>query len=397
MRRFNPKHLTLARLIDPLLGILALGWRRFGASPPGADAEVWRIIVFEFFFLGDLIMATPALRALRRRFSRAEIVLLAPTAAVGLKRNLPWIDRLVTFDCPWSAHRYDPRTLWQAVRVVRRLRRERWDLAIELRGDLRNICLAALIGARRRAGFATTGGSRLLTDIVPYDDSLLKHQLEGNLEVVRHLGCDVSENLPELAQQENDDLAAEREFRVLSMPVIGVHPSAGRDNRLWESAKWAQLVDRLVAEFEASIVILHGPSQRDRELAREIYDRTGRKERCRLLSPSLTNLVALVRRLDLLIALDSAPSHIAAATATPFVSLFGPQTPDLTRPYHFSGRVVVKDGFPCRPCGIRCAYGIDNRCMKAITVEDVLGAARDLLARPETCSTQEERHERCAG
>lgn len=350
---------------------------------------VKNIIVFEFFFIGDLIMATPVLKALRNKYPDAEITLLAPPSASGMKPNFPWIDRIVTFHCPWSSHQYDCRSWIETFRLIRYLRSFRWDLAIELRGDILNLLLAFLIKARRRIGFALAGGEYLLTEVVPYDDTFLKHQLEGNLEVVRYIGCDVSENLPELVVDIDSSRTVQSYLKHLKRPIIGVHPCTSNPNKLWENKKWAQVIDMIIIDNLATVVLLYGPSEKDKEIASEIYSQISSKGQCLLFSQSLSSLIALIAQIDLLIAMDSAASHIATAVRTPFITLFGPQDPELTRPYHFIGRIIIKEGFDCRPCGRQCINGRDNRCMKAIEVQDVLKQVNDLLRGGEERTTVE--------
>jgi ADP-heptose:LPS heptosyltransferase len=139
------------------------------------------------------------------------------------------------------------------------------------------------------------------------------------------------------------------------------------------------LIDRLNKEYQATLILLYASDQTDEEIAMGIYHRVQSRASCFLFSQSISRFIALIARLDLLIALDSAASHIAAAVRTPFLTLFGPQNPELTRPYHFKGRVVIKAGFSCRPCGVKCIYGDDNWCMKTIEVEDVLKSVDNLI------------------
>ncbi len=378
MRRFNSSKLAFARTLDPVLAALFSCMGRRRRHGPIDDREIRRILVFEFQFLGDVVMATPALRALRKRFPEASITLAGPAAAAGIERHLPWVDEVVTFDCPWASHRYDWAALVRTCRFVKRLRSAPWDLAVEIRGDLRHIVLAFLSGARRRVGFAITGGGYLLTDVVPYDDTFLRHQLEGNLEVFRHLGCDVSENFPELALDPASERRAWEFLQNMKRPVVGIHPCASKANKLWEVEKWIELIERVAREEQASVVLLHGPAPLDRELAERVYNGLRSREKCHRFSRSLSDLISVIHGMDLLIALDSAASHIAAAVGTPFITLFGPQDPAFTRPYHYRGRVVSQAGFSC-PCRASCIYGTDNRCMKGIEVEDVWGAFKELM------------------
>jgi lipopolysaccharide heptosyltransferase II len=331
-----------------------------------------KIVVFEYYYLGDLVMATPALRALRGRFPDAEIDLVAPSSAHGMNRHFPWIDKIIPFRSPWTSDRLPFASMvLSTFRLLNRLRGSRYDMAIELRGDLRNILLAYLSGAKRRVSFGITGGEYLLTDVVPYDDEFLKHQLEGNLEVVRFLGCDTSENFPELAVVPDAERSVAAFLEKHPKPVIGIHPGASKKNKLWEVGKWAQLVDRMIVDLDATVMILHDPSNEESELAGTIRHLVASDNRCVPYCGTISHLISMIHHLDLLVALDSFSSHIAASVGTPFVTLFGPQNPQLTRPYHYNGRIAFIEDVACRPCGTRCIHGDDNRCMKEISLDKV--------------------------
>jgi ADP-heptose:LPS heptosyltransferase len=228
------------------------------------------------------------------------------------------------------------------LRLLRSLRREGFDLAVELRGDLRNILFTYLTGAQRRVGFAITGGAYLLTDVVPHEGMIGDHQLEGNLDVVRHIGCDVTDNLPELATRRprvSPSLAVDGKRR------IAIHPCASKNEKLWPASHWARLIGQLARDPSLEIVLLRGPSQRDRDIldsiARQLHG-------CDLYVPatgSIEDFCEVLAAQHVLIGVDSFACHAAAALGTPFVALFGPSDPRFTRPYHYRGRVL------CPPSG----------------------------------------------
>lgn len=372
MRWFNQDKLARGQVVDK---ILRTAFRLFSPRITRSSAnccKTGKIVVFEPYNLGDLVMATPALRALRKKFPDADIDLVAPLSAKGLENHFPWINRIIPYRCPWKSDRVPiPSMVLDTCRLVKHLRGTGYDMAIELRGDLRNIALARLSGAKRRVSFAITGGEYLLTDVVPYDDEFLKHQLEGNLEVVRFLGCDTSENLPKLAVDPEAEISVAALLKEYPKPIIGIHPGASRKNRQWEVEKWARLIDRMVGSLSATVIILHGPSSEEAALARNIRDHVVSTDRCVPFGGNISELVSMVKQVDLVVALDSFASHVAAAIGTPFVALFGPQNQYLTRPYHYNGSLVLIEDMACRPCGAECLFGDDNRCMKGISVESV--------------------------
>ena len=117
------------------------------------------------------MMATSTLQAIRRGFENSKITLLAAPFAKDLKENIPWVDKLITFRCPWSPmfRDYSLQSFKDAWKTLTRLRTDKYDLAIDLRGDFRNILFMYLTGAKRRVGYDITGGGCLLTDVVPFE------------------------------------------------------------------------------------------------------------------------------------------------------------------------------------------------------------------------------------
>lgn len=386
MRWFNQEKLANGRHLDRML---RAGFRLsslFSSKSLPEPRPVRSIVVFEPYYLGDLIMATPALRALRKRFPGAVIDLVAPRPAKDLEGHFPWIDRIVPFRCPWTSERVSlPSMIGDTLRLLRDLRGKRYDMAIDLRGDMRNIMLAYLSGAKRRVAFDITGGEYLLTDPVPYDDRFLKHQLEGNLEVARFLGCDTSENLPELALDPRAEASVAAVLEGRPGPTIGIHPAASKRNKSWETGKWGRLACLMIERLSATVIVFHGPSREEADLAADIRALSRSGDRCVLYGGTVSQLISMIGRLDVLVALDSFASHVAAAVGTRFVTIFGPGQPSLTRPYRFGGDIVLVEDVPCRPCGATCRFGEDNRCMKEISVEDVWSrVARNVPRARET-------------
>ncbi len=384
------KQLVLA-VLDALLWPLSTlaQWKRLRA---GRDAltEPRKILVLEFWQIGDAIMAEPFLRRLRRRFPDAEIVLLCKEHARTLLAPGGVVDRFVIADIPWTAFhdKYAMRRFRDTgmIELLRALRRERFDLTIDARMDFRSNVLTWLIGARRRVGFAAPGASGLLTDTVPAPPAS-SHKVEDWLAMLGSFGEDVPASVvqsgtPALGvdpdvQARVDGTLAELGLDGAGM-LIAVHPSASQAVRRWPLDRFAALISSLTQLPEMTVAVFVGPDG---------YGRSLEEVGATCISAPLAELPAYLRRCDLFIGNDSGPAHVAAAVGTPTVTIFGPQNADWYRPYGPHSAVVHVTPMPCRPCFDQCTQPT-NICLTTIPVSfvlaEVLGALQSGAARTGT-------------
>jgi heptosyltransferase II len=378
MRIFKKKQAAITgvlkwwlRLLHPVLRLLL---------PPHPQREVRRILVFEPYMLGDFVMATPAFRFLRRQFPEARIDCVGPSAMAGLQPFFPWLDEIIPFRCPWSpAYREgtlsNPRHLW---RLISRLRRNRYDWAFGLHGDMRDTVFLFLTGASRRAAFALAGGEWLLTDVVPHEGQPYAHQLEGNVLVVtqplgvrpsaEHFGCAL-----EIPAAWREAATAWLQARGLET-FVAVHPAASLEHKRWPAASWIQLLDTVL--LPRSPVVFFGAPE-DANVLAEITRSLHLKERVHCAQVPLELFFALVSMARGMVCLDSAAAHVAAATGVPVVALFGPGPASLARPYADNARAVYLEDVPCRPCAFRCTQA-RNFCMQDLPVALVAQALHEL-------------------
>jgi len=378
MRIFNQKRVVIGRKLEQALRLCypMLRW----LLPPHSRREVRRILVFEPFLLGDFLMATPAFRLLRQQFPEARIDCVGPPGMAGLQGFFPWLDEVVPFRCPWSpAYRdWSLANLRQTLRLVWRLRRNRYDWAFDLRGDLRDIFFLFLTGASRRAAFAITGGGRLLTDVVPYEGQPYMHQLEGNVLVVseplaiplsaEHFTCRLE--IPQRWRDAAADWLRDRDIE----QFIAVHPGASMDHKRWPAASWAQLLDTVL--LPRLPVVLFGTPEETPVLA-EIEKRLRFPHRVHRAQVTLPLFFALTSMAKGMVSLDSASAHAAAAAGVPVVSLHGPRPASLSRPYAAEARAVYLEDVPCRPCSRQCTQ-LRNFCMQDLPVALVERALHQL-------------------
>jgi heptosyltransferase-2 len=334
-----------------------------------------RILVIELWQVGDVVLSSAALVALRANFPDARITLLAKAHAEELLRHADLVDEFIAFDFPWTAFRgkYRPwrYDLVRLAQLFRRLRGEKFDVSIDARMDVRSNVVAFLSGAKRRIGYDAGGGASLLTDALPAhpEDS---HKVTDWLELLQPLGIRPAPYMPLLVVSPDEKHAAETRLRKLGLlerPLVMIHPGAGQKVRRLEPEKFSAIAEHAVSHLGADVVVL--------------LDDTGVGERVKprvpvhYIAATLREMMALLSCAALLVANDSGPMHIAAALGIPVVAIFGPQRPEWYGPYGQKNRVVYQRVMPCRPCFDSCIFA-EPICIIGIQPETVIAAMDEL-------------------
>jgi heptosyltransferase-2 len=341
-----------------------------------------KIAVFLPNWVGDVVMATPALRALREEFGEAHIVGVGKPYIAGVLEGSPWVDEVISLDRagPWS--RRWPTVAW-------RLGGMRIDLAVLFANTFRSALVAWLAGCRQRVGFLRHGRGLLLTDRFDYRRDRAGRLVPSPIiddynRLAVAVGCPPPGHRLELFTTAADEMAADRVWAKFGLghrhEVICLNPGAAfGSSKLWPAQSFARLAQDLVDRRDCEVLILCGPAER--ELAREIATRADRADVRSLadepLSLGLTK--ALVRRATLLVTTDSGPRHFAAAFDRPVVTLFGPTHIAWTETYFARARHLQKQ-VSCGPCQQRTCP-LDHACMVQLTPEEVFAEAGALLAR----------------
>jgi lipopolysaccharide heptosyltransferase II len=387
MRVFNPRKLRFAKAIDSLGRMIfrLSRTRRPGVLMSAGQLAPRRILVLESHLIGDIVMATPALRALRDHFPSAEIILVAGPWAKELLRDQGLVNDYIEVRFPWATYDYSLSNLRKMILALRTIRGKQWDLAIDLRGDIRNIVFLYVTGATRRLSYDFTGGEYLLTDTLS-DPLTHGHVVDYNVYLVEQLGCHVGSKEPTLSV--SDDHTREARAILQSRGVadesiiIGIHPGASKPLRHWKADRFARLADLLLEDPGNTVLLFQGPQ--DRQVVRSITERMVR--RALILEEPLSRLPALFKCCAALIGLDSGAVHVAAAVGTPTVVLFGPAEPERVKPFSRDVSIVIKEGYWCRPCDqVHCVQP-ENNCMDALQVESVHEHIRRILMKPSHSS-----------
>jgi heptosyltransferase-2 len=337
--------------------------------------SIKKLLIRSVNWVGDAVMTTPAIGAIRECLPQAEIVLLANPLVSQLFSPHQWVDRVITFDRN-GAHK----GISGRFRLASQLRKQNFDAAIILPNSFESALIPWLAGIPVRLGKASDGRGFMLTG--RYSIELQKpvgHEVGYYRDLVRHFGIQGTEHAPALTVTavENQVAAARLQERGITADdvVIGINPGAAFGSaKRWYPERFAEVAARLAAAWNGKIVIFGGPGETDiaagieAHLAGQCINCAGKTD--------LRELMALIKRCSFFISNDSGPMHIAAALGVPLVAIFGSTDHATTSPYTDKAVIVRKD-VACAPCKLR-ECPTDHRCMTAVSADDVVQAALGL-------------------
>jgi lipopolysaccharide heptosyltransferase II len=276
-----------------------------------------------------------------------------------------------------------PATVSDGLRAWPVLRRDDYDMVIDLQGLFRSGLYAALTGCPVRVGFQDSreGSWWFYSHRIKVSNNAV-HAVDRGLDRVRRIGVMTAPTpafpVPDGKKQQEwvDDLWRRHQVRGGEAVCI-VHPSARWETKRWPAERFAQLADGLIAHERMRIIIVGSGSeasqieQMSRHMSQPVINLTGETD--------LLQLAALLRRANLLVSNDSGPMHLAAAVGTPVVAIFGPTDPSRVGPYG-DGHVVLRKDVDCSRCTRRACVR-DALCMQAIGVSEVFEAACAVVNR----------------
>lgn len=335
--------------------------------------------------LGDVVRTLPAVSALRAGYPDAQLTWLVEPASASVLEGQPWIDRVLVFPRPALRAALVQGRLARAGSIVRSFTRElraaRFDLVVDFHSILKSGILARLSGAPRRVGYAAPYGREgawlLASDrarLTPRRTS----RFERNAALVRFLGLK-ADPAPEPLRV--DAGARERMAAALGdvpAPVV-IHPGTSDDtpHKRWHAAGYAAVARALAQDTGTPVRVSAGPARADREAVDAILDAAGGAACAAPETPSLGDLAALLAQARLYVGSDTGPMHVASLVGTPVVQLLGPTHPLENRPWSGTPARSVRVPVACSPCRRGCAAAV---CMRVIPPEEVVSAARELLA-----------------
>jgi len=353
-------------------------------AKPITDAR--KILVRVPNWLGDAILALPALGEVRSRFPEAEIAVLARASVAELFRSVPGVNRVVVFE-----HRGRHAGVFGLARLAGELRRERFDLAVLFQNAFQAALIAWLAGIPRRLGYRRDARGPLLThairlprrgEIPPHETYYYQELLrragwfEG-LTMVEHIRLEPPPAAREKMRERLQELGLERGAN--KRPLVVLAPGAAYGSaKCWLPERFAELADRLVERRNAA-VLLCGTSA-EAGLGEAIASRMRARPVSFIGQTTLEEFLGLLANVDLFIGNDSGAMHLAAGLGLPQVIVFGPTDEAGTGPLNVRAR-LVKEPVSCSPCFLRHCP-VDHRCMTRVEVDVVWQQVEAALGAP---------------
>ena len=343
-----------------------------------------KILIRATNWVGDAIMALPALRAVRSKFPEAEIAILARPYVADIYRDQEICNRLIAYDSH-AKHA----GVFGRERLTTELRAQKFDVALLLQNAFDAAWLAWRAGIPERIGYARDGRGFLLTKPIPVPEAgeIPPHEKFYYLELLRRAGwidslpdeSFISLNVSESNRRRAEEFLAQSGVRPHSLRIaIGAGASYG-SAKCWPPSRFAELANRLQSESDADVILFGTAAEAavTRAISSEL--------RCPPVNltekTSIADLPALLSHCHLFIGNDSGAMHVAAGVGLPVVAVFGPTDPYGTTPVTPRHTIVQQKPY-CSPCFLRhCPT--DHRCMRAVTSEMVEAAAKPWLSAVE--------------
>jgi predicted lipopolysaccharide heptosyltransferase III len=337
------------------------------------------ILLLQLKRIGDLILTTPSIAAVRKHYPDAHITLAVSNECAELLPAISDVEQVLI-----------ARRNLRDVAMVSAVAGKRFDYCIDFTRNDRSAFLTLLSGARKRvASYRVREQSktraRVYTDLVGVRMRDM-HTIDYNLALLDPLNIRASSAAPQLDLPRTTRENAERlrnDWKI-TRPYVILHPGSARREKLWDAARWADVINHFGQDDELDIVLTSGPSAEEQGHIRAITKRTRRRFLNLSGKTDLLTLAALIGQAQLLTTVDSAPMHFAATSHTPQVVLFGPTNPFHWRPMHSPALVLhgksgvpVTEFAPVRP----------RLLMSEISTEAVINAMDSLLARRAAAHT----------
>lgn len=345
---------------------------------PSQKYNFKRVLIVRTDRIGDVLLSTPVIRALRNAYPNAYIAMMVSPYAKDIIDGNPDLDEVIIYDKD-GKHKSWQRTL----KFASRLKKKRFDLALVLHPTNR-VHLATFFAAiSRRVGYDRKMGF-LLTDRIKHTKQLgQKHELEYNLDLLRYLDIQPKDKSLYIPIKKESEEWTDELFKEVGVgkadKLLAIHPSASCPSKIWPAERFSKLADKLAEKYGFKVLIISGPkdivsakvvSENMRHTAVYLGGRT-----------SVSQLASILKRCRMFISNDSGPVHIASAVGTPVISIFGRNQKGLSPrrwgPVGKEDKVLHKE-VGCIEClAHNCVKSF--ACLKAITVDDVMNAADSVL------------------
>lgn len=339
--------------------------------------ESKKILVIRYRFIGDTILTVPFLRNLRHSFPDAQIDVLVGPQSGEVLEGCPYVDKFIEFDTT-RFHKYDQgqgekRSFWY---YAKELRKSHYDLVFVLKRSWSSAFLALLTGAKYRVGYATEGRQILLTHSVPWNENI--HEVDSTLEVLGAAKLPINDRYLEawISDKEDSDIRAIAPQLAHDSTKVLIHAAAAHPDKMYPLEHWAQVLKKLARQGNCQFFFTG--AQQDYLLYEQLQLLAG--VNCVNLAGrlSLRQSMALYRRMNVAICVDSGPSHLSCAVGVPTIALFGPTDPVRWRPYGDQHMALFNAELSCRPCNYNKTC-LNRECLTEFDPDKLVQACFTIL------------------
>lgn len=323
-----------------------------------------KILIIKPSSLGDVVHSMPFLNILREKFPKSEIHWVIAKGLEGLLEGHPMINRLIIINKDmWKKISRTRETMKEVRQLFKDVKKENYDMVIDLQGLLRSGIITKITGAPIRIGFkeAREGSRFFYTHKIEGGKDI--HAVDRYLKIAEFLGCDISDvcfPLPLFSKNSSLVLHPLSFFRDDYAVIV---PGARWATKRWPAERFGKLAAKL--SFRSIIV----GSRADIGIVDKVVNLSNGKAFSLAGKTTLKDLIEIMRGARFVVSNDSGPMHIAVASGTPVIAIFGPTSPRRTGPYG-NGHIVIESGLECSPCFKKKCKKFD--CMDSITVDMVM-------------------------
>ena len=328
--------------------------------------------------IGDTVLSTPSLIALRRFLPAAQIDILLEDWVAPVLQSFDRVDNVLTVG----------RSNWSRIQIARHIRQSKYELAFNLHGGTTATFFVRVSGAKYRVGFESYQYNFLYTHLAPSPQKFWQtehaHSAEQQLALLGFVGIPVLDRpktfLPVTDKETEDINLFLHIYGIDEEKIALIHPAAAFDTKQWATENFAKIIDYLASRGMYSVVVA---TPKEKNIVKELTENSKASFQS-FTNLSLWQIKALASKSKIFIGNDSGIAHIAAAVETPSVVIFGSSNINHWRPWTNAPNEIVFNKMPCQPCaGYFCNEFENAECIKNVSVENVAGAIERVLEQTE--------------
>ncbi|MDH4223652.1 MAG: HAD-IIIA family hydrolase [candidate division Zixibacteria bacterium] len=339
----------------------------------------YKILVIRFSSLGDIILTTPVVEALKEGYKDSEIFFLTKKKYERLFESDVRIDSVIYFQ-PEN----EDKGIAGFLRLIKRLNREKFDLIVDLHSSLRSFFIRNLVKAQKKLHYNKRLIPRLLMIYLKKREVISYPTINSYLKSLDKIGIKAETGIPRLYSDSEEKLWSKKFLSEMNYRkdeiLIGIAPGARWETKRWDKDKFCFVAKSLSEGLPVKILLLG--DENDHNLIEDIKDYLGEGKAIPAINLPLNRLKPLIEKCELLISNDSGPMHLASALGVPIIGIFGPTSPGLGYASGGLNDKILWAGVECSPCSLHGSKGCvkDSRlCMDHVKPEEVIEAAKRII------------------